>query len=315
MLSDPLGYAEIEASSARHGVGAWTLAEVDIVTRPKQGGGTRVEVVPDFITSMQLQLVAEQIEEREPPQPYESWWDAVPMWIRHALVEGMSVIVADVDTYFPSVSVPSIERALRRLQLDEKSTETTLGAIRDINTAPDATGRTRTGLPIADDELLWLIADVVLRPVDDRLSLDPHVARHTRWVDDFYLAVEATRVDQVLISLSDALDTEGFRLNESKTKVMDSLMNYERQAMANEHRVVTNLTMMASRGDLSPSQKNAFTMLVEGNDLLHRSTLGCGSVRTPWRSEFTLRHWSRRLLATWTAIQRLKDRYRPIFAS
>ena len=265
VLSDPLGYAEFDAGSIGYRVGTRQPVEAELVTRPKQGGGTRVEVVPNFITSVQLQLVADQIEEREPLQPYESWWDTVPTWIRHALVEGMSVVVADVDDFFPSMPVPGIERALRRLQINEEGTETTLRALRDINAVPDENGGTRTGLPITDDELLWIIADVVLRPVDDRLSLDPIVARHTRWVDDFYLAVDSTDVDRALGSLSEALDTEGFRLNDRKTRVLDSLTVYERQAMTNEHRVVTNLTMIASKGNLSASQQSALTMLFEGD--------------------------------------------------
>ena len=264
VLSDPLGYADFETGSVRHRVGTRRLAELDLVTRPKQGGGTRVEVVPDFITSVQFQLIAEQIDEREPPQTYESWWDTVPMWIRHALVEGMSVVVADVDRYFPTVSVLGIERALRRLGLDEESTEIALRLIRETNGAPDANGGTRTGLPVADDELLWLIADVVLRPVDKCLSVDPLVVKHIRWVDDFYVAIDSSDVDRVLITLSEALDTEGFRLNERKTRVLDSLTDFEHQAMSKEHRVVTNLTMVASRGDLSASQQNAFAYLVEG---------------------------------------------------
>ena len=219
VLSDLLGYADVETDSARHWVASTETRRIGFGdSAPKQGGGTRIEVVLDFITSVQLQLIAEQIDERERPQPYESWWDTVPMWIRHALVEGMSVIVADVGRYFPSVPVPGIERALRRLRLDEESTDITLRVIRETNAAPDANGETRTGLPIADDELLWLIADVVLRPVDNRLSVDPLVAKHVRWVDDFYLAVDSSDVDRVLISLSEALDTEGFRLNERENK-------------------------------------------------------------------------------------------------
>ena len=263
VLSDPLGFAEFDATSARHGVSRRMPVEADLVTRPKQGGGTRVEIFPDLVTSVQLQLAARQISRGTPPQRYEVWCHTIPMWIRHALVEGMSVVVADVDSYFPSVSMSAIERALRRLQLDEENTETTLSAIRAMNEVPDENAETRTGLPVADEELLWLIADVVLRPVDDCLILEPLVTRHIRWVDDFYLAVNTTDVTRALTSLSEALEAQGFRLNEKKTRVFGSISEYERQALTHEHRVVTNLTMIGSRGKLSTLQQSALTELTE----------------------------------------------------
>ena len=189
------------------------------------------------------------------------------MWIRLALVEGLSVVVADVDSYFASIPASGIERALHCLDLDERSMETTLQTIRDMNAAPHRNGGTRTGLPVADDKLLWLIADVVLHPVDDHLSRDPLVVRHIRWVDDFLLAVDSNDVDRARASLSASLDTEGFRLNERKTRVLDSLVDYERQSLTSEHRVVTSLAMTRSQGDgdLSASQQRAFAELVEGN--------------------------------------------------
>ena len=264
VFSDPLGFAEYEAGSAGIRVGTQMPVDADFFTRPKQIGGTRVEVVPDFITTVQLQLVAEQVAERELPHPYEYWTDTARLWIRHALVDGMSVIVADVKDYFPSIPTSGIRRALYRLQLSEQSIETTLCAIREINAVPDENGGTRTGLPISDEELLWLIADAVLRPVDDSLSVDPLVTRHIRWIDDFILAVDPAKVDRALVSLAEALGAEGFHLNGRKTRVLDSLADYECQAMTNEHRLVTNLAMIGSKCVLSMSQQSALARLVDG---------------------------------------------------
>lgn len=265
VLSDPLGHAEVGAGSAECLVDTPMRAEVDLITRPKQGGGTRVEVVPDFITSVRLQLITDGLGEEDQPQAYQSWWETVPTWIRLALVEGFSVVVADIDSYFASMPTSGIERALNRLELDERSIETTLQAISDINAVPHRDGGTRTGLPVTNHELIWLIADAVLRPVDDHVARDPLVARHIRWVDDFFLAVDSNDVDRALASLSASLDTEGFRLNERKTRVLDSLVAYERQALTTEHRVVTSLAMIRSPSDLSTSQQRAFAELVEGN--------------------------------------------------
>ena len=263
VLSDPLGFAEYEAGSMDIRVATQMPVDADFFTRPKQGGETRVEVVPDFFTTVQLQLVAEQVPEREPTHDYEYWTDTARLWIRHALVDGMSVILADVEDYFPSIPASGIRRALDRLQLTGDSIETTLSAIHEINTVPDENGGTRTGLPISDEELLWLLADAVLCPVDDCLSVDPLVSRHTRWIDDFILAVDSPNVDRALVTLSDALAAEGFHLNERKTRVLDSLADYECQAMTNEHRLVTNLTMIGSKCALSKSQQSALARLVD----------------------------------------------------
>ena len=240
-------------------------AEVDLLTRAKPGGGTRIEVVPDFMTSVHLQLIADGVGEDDLKQAYGSWWETVPMWIRLALVEGLFVVVADVENYFASIPTSAIERALHLLELDERNIETTLQTIRDINNVAHREGGTRAGLPVTNHKLLWLIADVVLRPVDDHLSRDPFVVRHIRLVDDFFLAVDPNDVDRALGSLSASLDAEGFRLNERKTRVLDSIVDYERQALTSEHRVVTSLAMIRSQSDLSASQQRAFAELVERN--------------------------------------------------
>ena len=49
--------------------------------------------------------------------------------------------------------------------------------------------------------------------------------------------------------------------------MLDSLVDYERQALASEHRVVTSLAMTGSQTDLSASQRRAFAGLVEGDRL------------------------------------------------
>ncbi|MYA60131.1 MAG: hypothetical protein F4X40_06190 [Chloroflexi bacterium] len=52
-------------------------------------------------------------------------------------------------------------------------------------------------------------------------------------------------------------------MNQKKTKVFDSLRGYEREAMTFEHRLVTSLAMVVSRGQLSTSQQRAFQEFVE----------------------------------------------------
>ena len=263
VLADPLGFPEFDIAAWRQRTDGMPV-EVETYTRPKQGGGARVEVVPDFATSVAFQLAAERLG-GEPIRPYASWWETVPMWIRHALVDGMSVIVADVEDYFGSLPESGIERALASLELDAGTVETMLGAIREINAIPDSSGATRSGLPVSQDDLLWRVADAALSPVDEALAREPMVARHVRWVDDFFIATPPSDVDHVLHVLCAALADEGLRLNSSKTKVLDSLADYERQTMTHEHRLITSLRMASSRSPLSASQQRAFDAFAESD--------------------------------------------------
>ena len=263
VLPDPLGFAEYGTESANSVVPNNIRTEIEMITRPKPAGGSRVEVVPDFITSIRLQCVADQVPDRKQPQPYDYWWETVPLWIQHALVEGMTVIVADIDNYFPAISESQIKQAMMRLGLEHESVDMGLSAIRAINEHPDENGRKRTGLPIADEELIWLIADDVLRPVDDRLANEPVVVRHTRWIDDFFVAVNPDNVDLAMLILSEVLEEEGLRLNQHKTRILDTLVGFERHAMTSEHRLVSNLAMIASKVPLSASQQSAFERLMD----------------------------------------------------
>ncbi len=265
VLSDPLGFAEFDSTAWRDN--DFGATEAETFTKPKPTGGTRVEVVPDFRTSVALQLVAYQADARESPAAYGSWWAVVPLWIRHALVEGMAVVSADVEDYFGTLRTPGIEKALRTLHVNDDGVETTLRAIREVNAIPDRHGATRTGLPVSWDDLFWVVAEAALRPVDDRLSHEPVIARHKRWVDDFFVAVPCGNVDRALHALSTALDSEGLRLNSEKTCVVDSLTSYEQVALSRENRILSSLMLAASAGELSTSQQDAFVRLAEGDRL------------------------------------------------
>lgn len=265
VLADPLAFPEFEVAAWRR-CAAGMPVEVDTFTRPKQGGGTRVEVVPDFATSLAFQLAADRVGGVS-PRPYASWSETVQLWIRHALVEGMSVIVADVEDYFESLPGLAIDRALRRLDLDDGTVEATQRTIREINAVPDLRGTCRSGLPVSRDDLVWLVADAALRPVDESLACERTIARHVRWVDDFFIAADGSRVDQVLHVLSAALEAEGVRLNPRKTRVLDSLQDYERSTMTPQHRLITSLMMASARNRLSEAQRSAFNAFAESDRL------------------------------------------------
>lgn len=278
LLADLPGYGDLDG-------GAWLVdgamrqpVEVEFISRPKSAGGTRLEVVPDFETSVRLQLVAVRLMEHGLDLPhsasaaeatrgqeagYALWSETIPMWVRHMLVAGLTVVVADVEDYFGSLPISRIASALRDARLDPTSIEETLRIVRDINSTPDHRGAVRTGLPVSQDDLFWHVADLALRPVDELLSRDTVVTGHIRWVDDFYVAVEPGGVEDALATLSAALESMGLRLNETKTRVLGSLATFEQHALGEQHRMVTTLAMIGSRGPLSSMQQDAFKKLAE----------------------------------------------------
>ena len=251
--------------------------EAELVTRPKSTGGTRLEAVLDYVTSLRLQVVARRLRDRIRPSPYSVlsaqcpgseqyalWSDTIPLWIRHMLVDGKTVLVADVEDYFCSVHPRLIEDALNRAGLDEATIADVSNTIHAINSIPDVTGATRRGLPVSEDDLFWYIADLILRPIDDLLEQHASVAAHLRWIDDFFIAVDDTvGADNAVRILSAALAPMGLRINLAKTRVLDSLPQYDRESLAHQHRTVTSLALTSARASLSPSQRQAFARLTE----------------------------------------------------
>lgn len=277
LFIDPLGFPQFHDTP--HTVNAQNAppVEAELVTRPKTGGGTRLEVVPDCVTSLRLQVVARRLRDRILPSPYSVlsaqspgsqqyalWSDTIPLWIRHMLVDGKTVLVADIEGYFGSVSPSLIESALNCAGLDDAIIGGVSDTIQAINSIPDHTGATRRGIPVSQDDLFWYVADLVLRPVDKRLAQHAGIAGHLRWVDDFFIAVDDTAtVAHALRALSAALDPMGLHLNPAKTRVLDSLPQYDRESLAQQHRTVNSLTLTSERAPLSPSQYQVFASLTE----------------------------------------------------
>ena len=274
---DPLGYPELDEPCLGGRLEASTPVEVEFTTRSKVTGGLRLEVVPDCVTSVELELIAQQIalgpdsvavptelRESRATQSYEQWSETIPTWIRRMLVDGRTIVVADIHDYFPSIRSPLVERAMVDAGLIEQDVARVTDAIRDINAIPDDTGGTRSGLPVSEDDLFWQIADLVLQPIDELLTRNGAVVGHFRWVDDFYIAVDADAVPQALEFLSAAVESIGLELNEGKTRVIRDLATFDRESLTAEHRIVTSLMMTsASRSPLSRSQADAFTRLTE----------------------------------------------------
>ena len=144
----------------------------------------------------------------------------------------------------------------------------TIQKIEEINCTRDQQGLTRRGIPVAQDTLFWLLADLVLRPVDELLSQDQNIPNYCRWVDDFFIAVEPSSDNYALEALSTALAPLGLELNRHKTHTVASLDEFDHHTLTFEHRIVTSLMMTAIHGPLSESQLDAFIKLVE-SDRIH----------------------------------------------
>jgi hypothetical protein len=281
LISDPLGYAEVEIA----GFPAWPpsgeprVVEVDFHTKPKQSGGLRLEVLPDVFTGTYLQAVADRLGERDldlksslsarlfglrlkQENPYEVWSSTVPTWIQRELVSGRVVVIADIREYFGSITRQQIEGALRKAALDEDILQEALCLIDSLNAVPDAHGATRSGLPVAPEEFFWLVADLVLGPVDEALGRTLPSPACARWVDDFLIATNPGGGDRALTKLDAVLESHGFRLNHAKTRVVTSPEEFERVSRFAEHRILNDLFLTQIKGSISTQQLDAFEQLI-----------------------------------------------------
>lgn len=285
LLFDPFPFSAFDDRATQTGRADHLPLEVDFVTQPKQSGGIRLELVLDFATSVHLQVLAQRLTKTALPlphsisalaldpgyahlHPYELWRENISTWVRHRLVEGKSVVLADIRNYFTSIEMIDIEDSLRKCKFGERDIKITIQKLEQINSVRDQDGATRRGIPVAQDNLFWLLADLVLHSVDEQLAQNPNIVGYIRWVDDFFIAVEPPSTNAALEALSTALAPLGLALNHKKTRTIDSLSEFEKYALTFEHRMVTSLMMAAIHGPLSASQQDAFRQLVEA-DRIH----------------------------------------------
>src|SRR3989442_799400 len=185
LVSDPLRFADVDASAASmlNVVGGKEIpVEVEIVTRPKGNRGTREEVFPDVTTSVFLQLVADRIADTitEPgdslsirlfgvrlrgQNPYDAWTSAVTSWLGSELDAGRVVIVCDLKDYFTNIQKEHVEQALAG-RIAEPFSVQALRLLDAIHDHCQIQGRQTKGLPVCPADFFWLIADLVLWPLD-----------------------------------------------------------------------------------------------------------------------------------------------------
>lgn len=285
LIADPLDYSEFEL----HGLPPWPSAlsaqvEVDFQTRAKQSGGLRQEVFPDVSTSTYLQAIANSLSERDlelrsslsAPQfglrhkqdnPYDVWSSSVPTWIRSELAVGRTVVVADIRDYFGSVTKEQIRTALTNAGLRNSELKQTLSLIEQINAVPDSHGHTRSGIPVVPEEFFWLLADLVLRPLDLEVESATVTAAYSRWVDDLFLSIDPHAVENAIRTLTTAAAKCGFHLNESKTRVLTSQEQFEEYSLYAEHQLLNDLFIMEMVEPLPPKQQESLEKIVNGRRL------------------------------------------------
>ncbi|MTK63123.1 MAG: RNA-directed DNA polymerase [Methanobacterium sp.] len=280
LITDPLGYPEIRAADLLHLGDEPHVVEAEFLRRPKQSGGVRVEVLPDVLTSTYLQAVANRLCEhdlgldnslsaplfrlhRRGENPYDVWVSEVPQWVVGALDAGYAVVVADIRDFFRSVTRDQIRQVLERPFLEKSLSHKAIGLIDQINAVPCPNGSTRSGIPVAPDDFFWLLGDLVLSPVDTALRGCRSVLAHARWVDDWYIATSPRTIDHAIGVLETVLNDHGFQLNQSKTRVIGSIEQFETMTLAREHSIVSDLFLASSKGAMSARQVASLEALIQ----------------------------------------------------
>ena len=266
LFSDPLLHAEFEIAEVPPGSDFTPeRVEIDVCTRPKQSGGVRTELFPDPHTATFLQAVADRLQRRDagaaasaPQVPhgvrlatanqYEQWSSDVRTWIRKELAAGRTVVYADIENFFPSISAPAIAGVLERSGLDPDMEGLTLRALDRLRRLGRGSAASGAGLPVCPGDFFWLVADRVLLNVDTALARAPHLVEHTRWSDDFLLSARPGAEGAALRRLAMCAGDNGFRLNARKTRLFSSWQDYQARNLASEHESVNDLIAVHRNG-------------------------------------------------------------------
>ncbi len=296
LITDPLNYPEYQMLDLAE-IGDTSEVEVEFLTRPKQSGGVRLEILPNIATSAYLQAVVNRLSDLDldldlpnslsaqlfglqltQENPYDIWSVDMPAWIRAELENGRTVVIADIRDYFGSVADLQIKAALRRVGLEHRIIDDVLLLLNKLNALPGPKGSERSGIPIAPDEFFWLISDLVLGPVDAEVRKCPAILAHMRWVDDYFLSTNSGMEYRAVEQLISALAQHGYSINADKTRIFSSVEQFEQATLAREHRIITDLFRISAGGVISTLQHNRFAELVH---------------RPPGKSAEELRLWKR----------------------
>ncbi|MEY6432055.1 hypothetical protein ABC977_06480 [Thioalkalicoccus limnaeus] len=245
-------------------VDEWVV-EVDVLSKPKSSGGQRVERLVDIFTGTLLQSIAMEAQERlwlgsstagsafgaklgVSTASYAAWAEAVAAWLAQQLGKGLAVVIVDFADFFSSIPPAGIERALADLGLEGHTSRALLAIFERINAAAARGGGIGHGLPTMPDDIAWIVADAVLRRLDTAVTHNASVRTYARWVDDCYVACDASQTEQVLQYVSELALAAGLRVNPGKVRVLRSLQDLDRVFLRPEHELLGDLLTLSSAG-------------------------------------------------------------------
>ncbi len=255
LLSDPLRFSEYEVSKTAPNLSDVDFANGDIISRPKQSGGTRDEVYPDILTATMLELALVRCLESNHPSPsaissaaiklrretdsiYETWSNSLLQWIKSCLGEEQVIAHADIRDFFYNIRRDPLEIELANLLKDADGVQTVLRIFDELNSI-DAMDKNRVGLPVAPCDFIWLMSDQILNGVDKTICHLPEIQSHRRWIDDFFMATSCP--EESVEQLDHILSKAGFTLNHSKTSVVHNRSEFEETFLESAHRTVDRL--------------------------------------------------------------------------
>jgi hypothetical protein len=255
--------------------GEWVV-EVDALGKPKSSGGRRVERLVDICTGTLLQAKAIDLQARLLRAPsavgapfglrhgagissYEVWARAVATWLTQHLSKGLAVVTLDFADFFSSVRPAQIERALAELDVDSSDSRPLLALFGQINLSAARDGSTGKGLPTIPDDIAWVVADAVMRKLDGEIARNPLVAGYARWVDDCYIACDASRAERLLKDVADWAQALGLRLNPDKARVLRSMLDFDRAFLRREHELLGDLLAIRAAGATPEADLSRFS--------------------------------------------------------
>jgi hypothetical protein len=259
-ISDPFEYQDITSEKLlAYPTQDWPL-DVDVVRKPKQGTGLRSERFVDLATGTLLQVIADALKERrqlahQPGRPlafqvgnadsYETWAKSLADWIGFELALGRAVIKVDFANFFHNIRPRQIRDAIVAAGLRDSVADAVLSIFNRINSADGERVPAERGLPVLPDEIVWIIADLILLPFDARVQNTARVTSYLRWVDDCFLSCSPEQVHEVTNAMSDLVSEFGFCLNVAKTTVMTSTYAMDQELLLHEHNLLSELFELA----------------------------------------------------------------------
>jgi hypothetical protein len=257
-IVDMLGYEDMHVNEGFYlpDSADWPI-EVDVITKPKQSGGVRIERFPDIFTGTLLQAVSNLLMEatlpefsidiprapvrREGAQSYEAWTKAITSALQQQLSMGRAVVIIDFADFFANIHPHQIHRAITAAGLPADLAKAILVIFDWINAAPARAGARGMGLPTIPDDIAWVLADLVLRPFDERAMKQPLVSSYARWVDDCFIGCDAKHAEDVLHAFANLASDCGFRLNSAKSRIIASFDDLDAMLLQREHSLLDDL--------------------------------------------------------------------------